>query len=293
MPRAWRIVGWRERYEVTDQGRAAKPGEDLRKSALPYVRLKVKGGEMGASYRKLKEAAGSRRRLALAYAIFCKLLELAADQVRERRGWILTDTGEPATAADIAFYTGFLQQDITRAMEALCDKSVGWVAEDTYSSLQQPTGTSKELQMPSEPKPKPKVTKPNSTDTEGEKPAGKKPPAAPVSANRDERELRGDSVSVSDKLLGSRDGIAAVILSKLQLRVNRRLKQGRADLTTLRYLADHVMHGDFGSPVDSKLEVYAKAAEIGADPNANSKMAILMAWVHKELKVGGHTWKKF
>ncbi|KKK65421.1 hypothetical protein LCGC14_2974300 [marine sediment metagenome] len=45
--------------------------------------------------------------------------------------------------------------------------------------------------------------------------------------------------------------------------------------------------------MSGKLEVYSKAAEIVADANANSKMAVLMAWVHKQLEVAGHTWKKF
>lgn len=299
MATAWKITDWRERYEVTPKGRPAGTDAALRISPLPYVRLFVHGRAQGAGWRRLQQATGTSRRLALAFAVFCKLLELAADQPRDLRGWILTENGEPATAADIAFFTGFLESDITNALDSLCDDTVGWVARADSSHLQETPPNSKELQVllepnrtelnETEPEEEPNTTEPNRTEGD----AGEETPAAPASVPRDERELRGDSVSASDNLLGSRDGIAFIIQSKLGLKINRAMRQGRADLTTLRYLADHIMHGDFGSPVDSKLEVYSKAAEIVADANANSKMAVLMAWVHKQLEVAGHTWKKF
>jgi len=139
---AWYIASWAERYEVTDQGRPARKGQAARVRPLAYVRLKVNGFSQGPGYRRLRKATGTCRKLQATFAVWCKLLELSADQVRERRGWILNDQGLPASAEDIAFYTGFSASDIRQAMDVLCSSEVAWIRLKTYRNLQGPVGTS-------------------------------------------------------------------------------------------------------------------------------------------------------
>ena len=133
MTQAFRIVGWRGRYEVTSKGKPASestPIEDLRVSGFDYIRSKVHGHSHGPGWRGLLRVAwlaGDVRELA-AFGLFQKLMELAADQKREFRGWILDADQRPLTASGIADELGIYEKSIVSGlMDLLCSESIGWV----------------------------------------------------------------------------------------------------------------------------------------------------------------------
>ena len=130
---AYRITGWNQRYEVGDNDKVAptgKPMGKLRKSPLKYVRLKVYGHQLAPAFRRMtKKAWGFGEAMpAATFGVFCKLLELAADQQREFRGWILDERQQPTKAEQIAELIGWTDVDIIkRALEILTDETIDWV----------------------------------------------------------------------------------------------------------------------------------------------------------------------
>lgn len=135
MTRAYRIKEWVERYEVDEKGACARPGKTLRAAPLEYVRWKVNGHIHGPGYRRLIQVAQKPARIEAAIATFAKLLEIAANQDREHRGWILTDRQESATIADLAFYTGFRPKTIELGLDVLCHPDVAWVEVSEFSRI--------------------------------------------------------------------------------------------------------------------------------------------------------------
>ncbi|GAG16616.1 unnamed protein product, partial [marine sediment metagenome] len=127
MSEVYYIRNWKEDYEVSTDGRAAKPDQKLRSNALKYVRLKVNGHSQRAGYRRLEKLAKTSTRMEGTWAVWCKLLEMAANQERQYRGWILTERQAPATAEDIAFFTGFRLKTIRTALELLSHPQVAWI----------------------------------------------------------------------------------------------------------------------------------------------------------------------
>ena len=127
MTRAYYILDWLETYEVNKHGKAAKSDEILRVHPLRYVRLKVNGHSQRPGYRRIEQIVKTRARLEGVWAVWCKLLEMAANQVRKYRGWILTDRQKPAMAKDIAFFTGFREKTIQMALDLLSNPEVAWL----------------------------------------------------------------------------------------------------------------------------------------------------------------------
>ena len=145
--KAYRIVEWLERYEVTEKGKAAGPDtpiENLRKSPLPYVRFKVYGHAHGPAYRKIVRRAwvsGQAMELAV-FGLFAKLLELAANQMRGFRGWILDEKQQPMNAQQIAETLDVQEvQSVKRALEILCDPAIGWVENLEFPGSPQNSST--------------------------------------------------------------------------------------------------------------------------------------------------------
>jgi len=133
MTLAYRIVNWRTLYEVTGKGKPAKdntPVDELRKSKLPYVRWSVHGHSLGPTYRKMvKKAWGVGILMEMAcMGLFGKLLELAADQGPEYRGWILDEKQRPINAPRIAELLD-IQDDGTlrKLLDILCHEEINWV----------------------------------------------------------------------------------------------------------------------------------------------------------------------
>jgi len=134
MAECWRITQWVERYEVGSDGKAltdlTKP---IRATPLPYVRYKVNGHKDGGGYKRLKLVAGTPAKLLSCVAVFSKLLELAADEPRDLRGWILNERDEPATVDDIMLFTGFNKSSINTALQILSDARLAWIELDDFA----------------------------------------------------------------------------------------------------------------------------------------------------------------
>jgi len=91
---AYRIVDWDRLYEVGRKGQQLTsyiPVESRRKGPLKFVRLKVRGLSIDPVLDEIIGRAWEPGRLFhwAVLGIFDKLLEIAADQEREYRGWIL------------------------------------------------------------------------------------------------------------------------------------------------------------------------------------------------------------
>lgn len=140
--KAYRIVDWQGRYEVTLKGREAEadtPLELLRKTALKYVRSKVYGHSKGTALEYMIEY-GWRPGQLFAFAvfgIFHKLLEIAADQRREFRGWVLDKDQRPLGPAEFARMFKCTEPKLVQeAFDLLCRPEIRWleVAEFTEKS---------------------------------------------------------------------------------------------------------------------------------------------------------------
>lgn len=146
MARAYRIVEWQRRYEVTNKGRAADentPMTNLRKSSLDYVRSKVYGHSIGPAFHTIIDRAyipGQINEFAV-FGLFCKLAELAADQRREYRGWILDKDQQPMGAVEICklFHIQEIKL-IQHALDLLCHREVGWLEMAEFPDI---SGTSR------------------------------------------------------------------------------------------------------------------------------------------------------
>jgi len=136
---AYRIVDW-WRYEVTEKGHLAKfdtPFEQLRKKPLEYIRWTNFGHRLGPAFRKLiKKAWPYGPGIAEAtFGIFGKCMELAADQTREYRGWILDEKQNPMDAKAIAELLEWDADVVARAMEILCCPEIQWLEFKPFSPL--------------------------------------------------------------------------------------------------------------------------------------------------------------
>ncbi|MFA5291610.1 MAG: hypothetical protein WC496_01100 [Phycisphaerae bacterium] len=132
---AYRITDWDKNYEVTKDGKpATQRSKNIRKTSLCYVRLTVQGHNPSMSYREmLQKAAGKGM---MVFGVFCKLLELAANQPRNYRGWLLDTKGVPLTAERIAFALCCDAGDIDFALQVLTDKDIGWILEKDFHTEQ-------------------------------------------------------------------------------------------------------------------------------------------------------------
>lgn len=136
--KAYRITDW-FRYEVDKDGHAVSvptPIDSLRIAPLPYVRWRVNGHRQGDGYGRLAEAAGSASRLEAAICTFGRLIELAADENREYRGWILNHRKEPATMADLVRYTKFRAKTLEIGLEVLCHVDAHWLESVEFTPSQ-------------------------------------------------------------------------------------------------------------------------------------------------------------
>ncbi len=128
-----RIAEWIERYEVSLKGSAAKEGDGLRAGPLKWVRLKVHGHAQGIGYRRLKQAAGPKTMEV--FGMFCKFLEIAGDQPRDRRGDLLNERDNPATHDDLAFILDVPVAQITYAVQVL--SKIGCIAATEEKETQE------------------------------------------------------------------------------------------------------------------------------------------------------------
>ena len=124
--KAYRIVGWAERYEVNFRGDPWKDGDDVRKSRMKYIRSQLHGYELGTGYRRLKHCAGDEFFM-IAFGVFHKLLELSGDQEWWCRGYVLDEKQRVVDGKGIAFIIDVPVLQVEKALEVLCE--VGWIEE--------------------------------------------------------------------------------------------------------------------------------------------------------------------
>ena len=127
------IVEWLERYDVSINGREPKPGDELRAGTLQFVRLKVYGHTQSTGFRRLKSVAGDRTMEVFGY--FCKFLEIAANQKRGKRGFLLNEKNQPATAEDLAFILDVPLEQVENALRVLSDEKVAWITYNNSTQL--------------------------------------------------------------------------------------------------------------------------------------------------------------
>jgi len=125
------IVDWDSRYEVSDKGSEYRPG-DRKKANLKYVRLAVHGKSEGVGWKRLRRAVGNENVLT-AFGMFSKLLELAADQEREFRGYLLDEQQQPALAEYMEMLWGIPQDIISQYLPKLVE--IGWIAETDFQGI--------------------------------------------------------------------------------------------------------------------------------------------------------------
>lgn len=145
MPLAYHIVGWPDVYEVNQKGRKYDPAssDKLRQKPLRYVRWRVAGRRPGEGYLGLERASrpqtaagwlwshslglSAAGRMMVAYATFGKLVEIAADNGSDRRGWIVDNSGIPMGPRDVAFCTRFPERYVKVGLTVLCDQRIAWL----------------------------------------------------------------------------------------------------------------------------------------------------------------------
>lgn len=134
MTKAYRIVDWKPLFEVTSQGKPANantPIENLRKSALPYLRKRVKGHSLDPTDRKMNKMAwgiGIMMEPACR-GIYDKLADLAGAQDDPKyRGWVLDEKQRPINAPQIAELLDWRDDGTFRKLlDILCDEEINQV----------------------------------------------------------------------------------------------------------------------------------------------------------------------
>lgn len=130
-----KITDWHSRYEVGSRGGKPKEGEPLRVGPLEFIRLNAHGRSQGPGYRRLLGIAGVRAMQV--FGIFCKFLEIAGSECRDKRGTLYNESGKPATAEDLAFILSVPIDQIQHAIKVLCDKKVCWLINTTQLNTTQ------------------------------------------------------------------------------------------------------------------------------------------------------------
>lgn len=172
---AYRITDWDKNYEVTKDGKpATENSKNIRKTPLSYVRLAVQGHNPSMSYREMLQKANGKGMMV--FGVYCKLLELAGNQPRDYRGWLLDTKGVPLTADRIAFALCCNKGDIDIALQVLTDRTVEWVRIADFKPEQTPGDNEDKIDCSviiNETETKQNRTEPNETQQQmPQKPAG-------------------------------------------------------------------------------------------------------------------------
>ena len=141
-----KIADWHKRYEVSFRGGEPKQGDAFRVGPLRFIRLTVHGHQQGAGYRRLLAVAG--KKAMEVFGIFCKFLEISGNQPRDKRGTLLNEKGNPATAQDLAFILSVPLGQVENAIKVLCDKTVAWVINTTQLNSTQLNTTQENGNLP-------------------------------------------------------------------------------------------------------------------------------------------------
>ena len=128
--KAYKIVDWVVNYEVNTGGRLALKGQKLKINKLKFIRCRVFGHAKSPEFQEIMEI-GNKKGVAMglaAFGLFMKLLELAANQKRDFRGWILDTKQRPVDIEKIAKLLGERDVSIVKiGLDILMDPAVDFV----------------------------------------------------------------------------------------------------------------------------------------------------------------------
>jgi hypothetical protein len=183
----WAIREWACRYEVSEKGHAWKPGDNKRAGPLDYYRSKVFGDVDGHGFRELRRVAGKGRYM-MVFGIFHKLLELAACRPKDMRGFLIMDSGEPATLESLSLDLIIPLRQLEFALNCLQHKDLRWIECGTLPATPGNPGNAGKSRLPSEDKTmlrqgtegtqdEDKTKEPGASETNSPKPSVKKPVA--------------------------------------------------------------------------------------------------------------------
>lgn len=294
---AWHITDWREYYEVNDSGRPWRPGNKKRAGPLPFTRRHTFGpGGDNMVYAEVADFAESRERGSwpVAWGLFNKLLEIAAHQTAETRGFLLGRGGAPMSMRAMERITCFTQEQIELGLSILSDPAVRWIERRPIPGVPQQSAAVAEIrgdprrfqehqhQPQGECECEPNLTQhqgecePNAESSDNDQPPSPSPPES----------AHADSPSHSPT---TREGF----LQALKLRLGwspRDLSnaQYNGDQTTFERIASHVMVGNIGPPNPAVQVCYAEAYKIAR--RQGNHVAMFIAWFKEQLAANDHEW---
>lgn len=309
--KAWHITDWEKYYEVNDSDRPFKPGEKRRKTPLPYVRWYVGGPDNdNQAYQECAlrvVAEHSAEGWMMAFGLFGKLLELAAGQQQDLRGYILGKGGKPVSIEFLSYLTLFPQEHIRKGLEILSSPSVQWIEEvempNSATVRETPRDSATDRGAPlSLQEPKPNRTEPkeniNLNRTEPKEshsgkvlsPVSAPKPDSPAIAPPDGNGSKqlGKATTASRPVAPSRDfQLGQIEEARHSTEIAQALRlspQGptRDSPTYQQWEADMKAIAGIGAKCRSWLsldDVLTKARSIADSPNVKNRIACLVAWV--------------
>ena len=281
------IAGWQILYEVNSQGHEFKPGKRgkagaLQLKPLPYVRWQVHGRSRGPKYQMLAQVARTGRRLMAAYATFGKLAEIAGQNTRDRRGWVLNKDDSPCVVEDLIFYTGFPQKAVEESLAVLSDPQAAWIEFREFPAFPENPGVSGKSGPLHEPEPE------HEHEHEPE-------PKAPQKRGPGDNLGTTASAAAKNKSSYSAAAFRTGVMTILQLCPERGgSAQNGHDHRSLLQAGGHVMAGRLGENIEAVvLDCLTMADRIAKDSGNTQKtaMARWLGWFKKRLEERGHEWE--
>ena len=318
--KAWHITDWEAHYEVNSDGGRWQPGQKKRARPPLYVRWYVGGpGGDDRAYQECALVVGEKfgpEAWAVAFALFGKLLEIAASQDAEVRGFVLGKNRSPISIKLLSFITLFTVGQVELGLKVLSDASVGWLEEreppapsaslaetpGNSPSLAETPGGSPTLQKGSatlqEAKAKAK-SKGIEEEAKGESEGQGQPPgqeAGPAGSPAFSSSPSSPSLR-SPAAAGANDPqpflpakFAASVHQALRIGTGN-LKQYQADIRDFQKAAEHILAGRVGPQIRTAGEsCLIRAWEVGRDATVLNKAAYWLTWFKARLEEGGHQW---
>jgi len=301
------ITDWDQHYETNKDGRRWEAGQVKRKGALVYVRLYVFGpaGD-NVVYADVADTVAEKYgddAWCVAWGLFCKLLEVAARQKPDQRGFLLGRRASPISARMLRNICRFSKSQIELGLTILADPDVAWIQSKTFSNsavfdnLGEVGDGRRDRRTPQETKRNEYKSDRDQCQDESQRQTsgpGESGPADRATAS----EPTGDGIveiaienfdvdSVGD---GDSDDsrFEKIDCSKLLATLRKCLwpdgatqAQLNGDYTSLLKMVRAVQDGAFGSPSDMAAECVKTARDIA--PKNGNKMARFSAWFNKRL----------
>jgi len=310
--KAWHITDWEKYYEVNSDGERWQPGQKKRAKPPEYIRWYVGGpGRDDRAYQECGLAVGEKfgpEAWAVSFALFGKLLEIAASQDTEFRGYILGKNHSPMSTRLLSFVTLFTGEQVELGIKVLSDASVGWLEErelpDHPASFgESPVGSPSLAETPGDPpslqeakakaktKEKEKEEAKSESEPQAQPPGQKTGPAASLASSPSSPSLRSPSASGAcqpQAFLSAR--FASSVYLALQLG-SADIKQRQADLRDFEKAADHILAGHLGANAKTVGQsCLTRAWEVGRDSKIQNKAGYWLTWFKARLEEKGHEW---